>query len=295
MTGADQCVAWTQETGLLELPDSPQRPCRDHALEEDAGVEGGAYFLDIGGRETESDQALAVVDEVGPSKGLHQRRMGPARAVSAKPMMLGNDERQLVRPILPADLLQPCVLRRDRRHQVVEGGQCGQVMKRCGDRELVVAVGSVWSERAGEVHDAVHVCLVAVVAGVVAVSTLAVGVEDLVDQGQGAQDLRRDHVTSLATDASLSVSCHGLLGSYSGQLDFTDRTSTMAQHALISGASIAGPALAHQLAARGWRTTVLERAPQRRDEGHNIDVRGAGREVVRRMGIEDDVRAANTR
>jgi 2-polyprenyl-6-methoxyphenol hydroxylase-like FAD-dependent oxidoreductase len=69
----------------------------------------------------------------------------------------------------------------------------------------------------------------------------------------------------------------------------------MAQHALISGASIAGPALAHQLAARGWNTTVLERAPQRRDEGHNIDVRGAAREVVRRMGIEDEIRAANTR
>ena len=29
----------------------------------------------------------------------------------------------------------------------------------------------------------------------------------------------------------------------------------------------AGPALAHQLGARGWRTTVVERAPQLRDEG----------------------------
>lgn len=64
--------------------------------------------------------------------------------------------------------------------------------------------------------------------------------------------------------------------------------------ALISGAGIAGPALAHQLAARGWQTTVVERFPVRRDEGHNIDVRGAAREVVRRMGIDDDIRAANT-
>jgi 2-polyprenyl-6-methoxyphenol hydroxylase-like FAD-dependent oxidoreductase len=63
---------------------------------------------------------------------------------------------------------------------------------------------------------------------------------------------------------------------------------------LISGAGIAGPALAHQLAARGWQTTVVERFPVRRDEGHNIDVRGAAREVVRRMGIDDDIRAANT-
>jgi 2-polyprenyl-6-methoxyphenol hydroxylase-like FAD-dependent oxidoreductase len=65
-------------------------------------------------------------------------------------------------------------------------------------------------------------------------------------------------------------------------------------HALISGAGIAGPALAHQLAARGWQTTLVERFPQRRDEGHNIDVRGAAREVARRMGIQDDIRAANT-
>src|ERR1700677_1391424 len=65
-------------------------------------------------------------------------------------------------------------------------------------------------------------------------------------------------------------------------------------HALVSGAGIAGPALAHQLAARGWQTTIVERFPQRRDEGHNIDVRGAAREVARRMGIEDDIRAANT-
>ena len=68
----------------------------------------------------------------------------------------------------------------------------------------------------------------------------------------------------------------------------------MAPHALISGAGIAGPALAHQLTARGWKTTVVERFPQRRDEGQNVDIRGVAREVVRRMGIEDDVRAANT-
>ncbi|MFP5022569.1 FAD-dependent monooxygenase [Pseudonocardia phyllosphaerae] len=68
----------------------------------------------------------------------------------------------------------------------------------------------------------------------------------------------------------------------------------MSPHAVISGASIAGPALAHQLNARGWRTTVLERAPQLREEGQNIDIRGVGREVCRRMGIEDAVLAAGT-
>lgn len=65
-------------------------------------------------------------------------------------------------------------------------------------------------------------------------------------------------------------------------------------HAVISGAGIAGPALAHQLTARGWRATVVERFPQRRDDGQNVDIRGAAREVIRRYGIDDDVRAANT-
>lgn len=68
----------------------------------------------------------------------------------------------------------------------------------------------------------------------------------------------------------------------------------MSLHAVISGAGIAGPALAHQLTARGWRTTVLERYPQRRDEGQNVDIRGAARDVVARMGIAEAVRAANT-
>jgi 2-polyprenyl-6-methoxyphenol hydroxylase-like FAD-dependent oxidoreductase len=63
---------------------------------------------------------------------------------------------------------------------------------------------------------------------------------------------------------------------------------------LISGASIAGPALAYWLNTRGWRTTVVERFDELRDDGQNIDVRGAGREVARRMGIEDAIRDATT-
>ena len=63
---------------------------------------------------------------------------------------------------------------------------------------------------------------------------------------------------------------------------------------LISGASIAGPALAYWLNTRGWRTTVVERFDELRDDGQNIDVRGAGRDVARRMGIEDAIRAAST-
>ncbi|MFD6415923.1 FAD-dependent monooxygenase [Streptomyces sp. NPDC060194] len=63
---------------------------------------------------------------------------------------------------------------------------------------------------------------------------------------------------------------------------------------LISGASIAGPALAYWLDAYGWRTTVVERFGELREEGQNIDVRGAGREVARRMGIEEEIRKAST-
>lgn len=68
----------------------------------------------------------------------------------------------------------------------------------------------------------------------------------------------------------------------------------MSPHALISGAGVAGPVVAHQLAARGWRTTVLERAPRLRDEGQNVELRGSAREVARRIGIEDAVLAAGT-
>ncbi len=63
---------------------------------------------------------------------------------------------------------------------------------------------------------------------------------------------------------------------------------------LISGASVAGPALAFWLNKAGWRTTVVERFDELRDTGHNIDVRGAARDVVRRMGLEEVALAART-
>jgi len=65
-------------------------------------------------------------------------------------------------------------------------------------------------------------------------------------------------------------------------------------HVLISGASIAGPALALWLGRYGWDATVVEQAPAFRTGGQNIDVRGAAREVLRRAGLEEAVRAATT-
>lgn len=70
--------------------------------------------------------------------------------------------------------------------------------------------------------------------------------------------------------------------------------STTRPSILISGASIAGPAAASWLAAGGWDVTVVERFAHLRDEGQNVDVRGIGREVLRRMGLEDAARAHHT-
>jgi 2-polyprenyl-6-methoxyphenol hydroxylase-like FAD-dependent oxidoreductase len=58
---------------------------------------------------------------------------------------------------------------------------------------------------------------------------------------------------------------------------------------LISGASIAGLALAHWLGRYGFNPTVVERAPAPRDGGYAVDLRGAAREVAERMGIMVDV------
>ncbi|WP_298959104.1 FAD-dependent monooxygenase [uncultured Methylobacterium sp.] len=60
----------------------------------------------------------------------------------------------------------------------------------------------------------------------------------------------------------------------------------MARRVLITGASIAGNAAAWWLSRAGCDVTVVERAPAFRDGGQNIDVRGAGREVLRGMGLE---------
>jgi 2-polyprenyl-6-methoxyphenol hydroxylase-like FAD-dependent oxidoreductase len=54
---------------------------------------------------------------------------------------------------------------------------------------------------------------------------------------------------------------------------------------LISGASIAGPALAYWLRANGFNPTVVERAPAPRPGGQTVDLRGAGRTVIERMGL----------
>ncbi len=67
------------------------------------------------------------------------------------------------------------------------------------------------------------------------------------------------------------------------------------QNILISGASVAGPALAWWLSRHGFRPTVVERAPQLRGGGYAVDFRGAAhRSVLAQMGILDQVRECQT-
>ena len=60
----------------------------------------------------------------------------------------------------------------------------------------------------------------------------------------------------------------------------------MARRILITGGSIAGYATAWWLSRYGFDVTVVEKADQFRDGGQNIDIRGAGREVLKFMGLE---------
>ncbi len=63
---------------------------------------------------------------------------------------------------------------------------------------------------------------------------------------------------------------------------------------LISGASIAGPTLAFWLNRFGFATTIVERADSLRLGGQNIDIKGAAQKIAQLMGIEDEIRAADT-
>ncbi|MDI9927948.1 FAD-dependent monooxygenase [Rhodococcus sp. IEGM 1341] len=68
----------------------------------------------------------------------------------------------------------------------------------------------------------------------------------------------------------------------------------MTSRVLVTGASIAGPTVAFWLDRAGFEVTVLERSPHLRLGGQNIDVRGSGREVLRRMGLDATLLANGT-
>ena len=63
------------------------------------------------------------------------------------------------------------------------------------------------------------------------------------------------------------------------------------KNVLISGASIAGPALAFWLTRYGIKVTVVERASSLRGGGYPIDIRGTALDAVERMGLYEQMRA----
>ncbi len=69
----------------------------------------------------------------------------------------------------------------------------------------------------------------------------------------------------------------------------------MADRILVTGASVAGNTAAWWLAEHGFDVEVVERAAAFRDGGQNVDVRGNGREVLRRMGLEEQAFALATK
>ncbi|WP_158750329.1 FAD-dependent monooxygenase [Acidobacterium sp. S8] len=64
---------------------------------------------------------------------------------------------------------------------------------------------------------------------------------------------------------------------------------------LISGASIAGPALAFWLSRYGFHLTIVERACSVRPGGYAVDFRGASLRVLERMGIRSEIERMQTR
>jgi len=63
---------------------------------------------------------------------------------------------------------------------------------------------------------------------------------------------------------------------------------------LITGAGIAGPACAYWLQHYGYSVVIAEKAKALRDGGQNIDIKGAGQLIIKKMGIVEKIIAKNT-
>lgn len=70
--------------------------------------------------------------------------------------------------------------------------------------------------------------------------------------------------------------------------------SGVGRRILVTGASVAGNALGCWLAKAGFDASIVERHPEFRDGGQNVDVRGAGRKVLAKMGLERAVADSGT-
>jgi 2-polyprenyl-6-methoxyphenol hydroxylase-like FAD-dependent oxidoreductase len=67
------------------------------------------------------------------------------------------------------------------------------------------------------------------------------------------------------------------------------------QSVLISGASVAGPALALWLSRYGFDVTVVEKASGIRPGGYAVDFRGTAMRVLERMGLVEEIKKRETR
>lgn len=63
---------------------------------------------------------------------------------------------------------------------------------------------------------------------------------------------------------------------------------------LISGAGIAGPALAWHLAKAGARVTIVEKSSALFPHGQNVDIQGTALKVIKRMNLMEEVVKHNT-
>lgn len=63
---------------------------------------------------------------------------------------------------------------------------------------------------------------------------------------------------------------------------------------LICGGGIAGAACAYWLHKYGYSVVIVEKAKSFRDGGQNVDIKGAGQQVIKMMGLAEAIEAKNT-
>jgi 2-polyprenyl-6-methoxyphenol hydroxylase-like FAD-dependent oxidoreductase len=63
---------------------------------------------------------------------------------------------------------------------------------------------------------------------------------------------------------------------------------------LICGSGVAGPTCAYWLHEYGYSTVIVEKAKALRDGGQNVDIKGAGQQVIDMMALSEKIEANNT-
>ena len=63
---------------------------------------------------------------------------------------------------------------------------------------------------------------------------------------------------------------------------------------LICGGGVAGPTCAYWLHKYGYPTVIVEKATALRDGGQNVDIKGAGQQVIEMMALSEKIEARNT-